>query len=624
MRRKTQRRMVRPRHSLSPRPPKAFKPTARALPQLSTQDKADEQTDSMNTIVPETASDGYGDDNGGVGTYSIHERVQNQCGWKDSQDSMELDSFDRETCIGCNSRDGQVLVCSESGCPVAMHEKCMGCKPMFDEGIFYCPYCTYKRALVLTRKLKRKAMAARKALSNFIDSSKLGGNKDNQKGVRFEKNGTNISGDAGVQNVCIHEKGINGSQFVIMEEDQGNEKEQLQVGCQEQYRIVAENEVHLNASIANSTDNVGCRVEGITKRVESLQDSVTKDKSDMACASETHQMEVLGNEAVGGLEDSRPAEDSQHERIVENHEEEEPSDTSHVEKETALDGVINESKEGDDNGTRSSDENEVREEDEEQVKTGALDGPPKAKRRSHILHKRRVKPKAQNTRSSEENVGREDEEEQLNTGALDEPAKAKERSHVVHKEHVKQTAQSSRSLEESEGREEDEEQENTGALDEPANANERSLVVHKRRVKQRAKKIVRTGNVDSPRRASPRFDSPRRASPRLKKLFHQSTNTVEKLNVKVSASKKSRDSGKQLMDINLPDSKRKRFTWTAEEEDKLKEGVEKFSTTVNKNIPWRKILEFGSGVFNGTRTPADLKDKWRNLTPKEASPTKRR
>lgn len=56
----------------------------------------------------------------------------------------------------------------------------------------------------------------------------------------------------------------------------------------------------------------------------------------------------------------------------------------------------------------------------------------------------------------------------------------------------------------------------------------------------------------------------------------------------------------------------------------LQEGVEKFSTTVNKNIPWRKILEFGSDVFNGTRTPADLKDKWRNLVSKEASPMKRR
>jgi hypothetical protein len=44
----------------------------------------------------------------------------------------------------------------------------------------------------------------------------------------------------------------------------------------------------------------------------------------------------------------------------------------------------------------------------------------------------------------------------------------------------------------------------------------------------------------------------------------------------------------------------------------LQEGVSKFSTE-NQNIPWRKILEFGCRVFDSTRTPVDLKDKWRNL-----------
>lgn len=41
-------------------------------------------------------------------------------------------------------------------------------------------------------------------------------------------------------------------------------------------------------------------------------------------------------------------------------------------------------------------------------------------------------------------------------------------------------------------------------------------------------------------------------------------------------------------------------------------GVEKFSAEAKKNMPWRKILEMGEDVFHETRTPADLKDKWRN------------
>ncbi|KAK7388655.1 hypothetical protein VNO78_23477 [Psophocarpus tetragonolobus] len=63
-------------------------------------------------------------------------------------------------------------------------------------------------------------------------------------------------------------------------------------------------------------------------------------------------------------------------------------------------------------------------------------------------------------------------------------------------------------------------------------------------------------------------------------------------------------------------AKRRRLLWTAEEEKVLKEGVSKFSTE-NQNIPWRKILEFGCRVFDKTRTPVDLKDKWKNIISKE-------
>ncbi|KAL4579940.1 hypothetical protein LXL04_016111 [Taraxacum kok-saghyz] len=57
-----------------------------------------------------------------------------------------------------------------------------------------------------------------------------------------------------------------------------------------------------------------------------------------------------------------------------------------------------------------------------------------------------------------------------------------------------------------------------------------------------------------------------------------------------------------------------RVLWTEEEVDKLKEGVEKYSQTTRKNLPWRKILEFGHDVFSPSRTPSDLKDKWRKIT----------
>jgi hypothetical protein len=61
--------------------------------------------------------------------------------------------------------------------------------------------------------------------------------------------------------------------------------------------------------------------------------------------------------------------------------------------------------------------------------------------------------------------------------------------------------------------------------------------------------------------------------------------------------------------------RRKKLPWTKVEEEKLKEGVEKFSNA-NENMPWKTIMEFGCDVFQKGRTTIDLKDKWRNLQKK--------
>ncbi|KAL2923552.1 Telomere repeat-binding factor 5 [Bienertia sinuspersici] len=63
----------------------------------------------------------------------------------------------------------------------------------------------------------------------------------------------------------------------------------------------------------------------------------------------------------------------------------------------------------------------------------------------------------------------------------------------------------------------------------------------------------------------------------------------------------------------LPAARRRKLPWTTQEIEMLKEGVQKFSLTANKNLPWMRILEFGRHIFDGTRTPADLKDKWKNM-----------
>lgn len=44
--------------------------------------------------------------------------------------------------------------------------------------------------------------------------------------------------------------------------------------------------------------------------------------------------------------------------------------------------------------------------------------------------------------------------------------------------------------------------------------------------------------------------------------------------------------------------------------------MQRFSGSTNKNIPWRKILEIGSHVFDPARRPTDLKEKWKKIVAK--------
>ncbi|KAI9392160.1 hypothetical protein POPTR_006G054401v4 [Populus trichocarpa] len=61
----------------------------------------------------------------------------------------------------------------------------------------------------------------------------------------------------------------------------------------------------------------------------------------------------------------------------------------------------------------------------------------------------------------------------------------------------------------------------------------------------------------------------------------------------------------------MPQLRRKKVPWTVQEEEMLKEGVQKFSS--DGKFPWKDILEYGSSVFLSGRTTIDLKDKWRNM-----------
>ncbi|KAK4757979.1 hypothetical protein SAY87_019280 [Trapa incisa] len=77
-----------------------------------------------------------------------------------------------KVCVMCGKRKGdQLLVCAETGCPISLHVRCFPHEPKFDPSRkFFCPYCSYKRAIGKVEEMKKRAILARGALSNFFDS----------------------------------------------------------------------------------------------------------------------------------------------------------------------------------------------------------------------------------------------------------------------------------------------------------------------------------------------------------------------------------------------------------------------------------------------------------------------
>ncbi|XWS47274.1 hypothetical protein CRYUN_Cryun14cG0138400 [Craigia yunnanensis] len=460
--------------------------------------------DSDNVVVPddddqEEEKDGSGGGADGNGDYDnvvvpdSVEEVNRSAGGNHaagpSGDCIAIDWLEGEFCISCNRGSGQVLVCSENGCPVAIHEVCMNCELKFDDmGKFYCPYCWYKRELARTKELRRKAMLAKKESSNVVCLKRDGGNEEKQEDETENMKAASVSTMAGKINSDDCENGLN---------DDGNET------------------IHHNQE----------KTPGV------VVESIIKEKSDEESISKTHGFENVGDGERIEEEDIENASDSEDDEIDEDRWRIQPSNPSHLEivkdtlhlstKETSdIEGVL----------------------EENQGKRGKEDP---------------VLPKVGTTMTL------------ITRDATSEVPTIESFEFVS------------------------------------PDLDTETLIVRQKRVKRTAQR-ARPQKIDSPK--NPSFQPINSAKD--KKTNQQGKATTEKNSVQCQ------ESTKRIMIPILGTEKRRRLHWTSEEEDMLKEGVRRFSTTPNKNIPWRKILEFGHHVFDTTRSPVDLKDKWKNIMAK--------
>lgn len=118
-----------------------------------------------------------------------------------------MDWSEKVLCIKCNE-GGNLLVCSGDGCPLAVHEGCMGCPARFDDaGRYYCPYCFYKQAVAETRKAREYALATKKALLHFMNEKMMGSEKHIEENKGAESNGHNESNEKIIE--CNNGRNVN-------------------------------------------------------------------------------------------------------------------------------------------------------------------------------------------------------------------------------------------------------------------------------------------------------------------------------------------------------------------------------------------------------------------------------
>lgn len=126
-----------------------------------------------NVVDDDSSSDGE--------EYNYHKKIDitgTKYSFLNSQFTCSQQFTEQNVCMKCN-KDGLLLVCSTSMCPLMVHESCLGSIASFDEkGDFYCPFCAYSVAISEYRKSKKKAALARKGLAEFIGGGIEEGEKE--------------------------------------------------------------------------------------------------------------------------------------------------------------------------------------------------------------------------------------------------------------------------------------------------------------------------------------------------------------------------------------------------------------------------------------------------------------
>ncbi|CAI9754937.1 unnamed protein product [Fraxinus pennsylvanica] len=603
-----------------------------------------------------------------------------------------MDWSERELCINCDE-GGKLLVCSENGCPIAVHENCMGSSATFDErGLFYCPYCLYRKAVAEKSQAWKNAMSKEKALSIFIDREMIDGAKQGGKKERAEVK--RLNGNVNKTICCNNNKDTDVvyNQPIQLEEEPQAEGifhectrspspytgADASVSDRQNDELTGSSEGHKeDAHMKDSTEvqetSFPSRrkldyIERRGQRIGSTEEEKMQEEIQEISVAPTGEVPLVrahsrakrgvrtknitcGESEVISMRSKRvkrsdmnkeqspspskgtDASRSDNQNDVLSGSSEGYKEVFHAKDSTEVQETVIPSRRKPDNiemqeeRRLSSAEEEKLQDEEQETSARYSDEVPLVG--AHSKSKRGVETNKSVSRVSEvistrsKDVKRS-EMNKKQSPSINFPRRSSRRSSSFNSvKNVKVNIEMQEEQRISSAEEEkmqDEEQETSAASTDDVplvRAHSKLKRIETNKSICRESEVISTRSKDVKRsemnkKESPGIDFPRRSSRRSS--CDLGFNTVKNGNINASSSSRLLElpSAKSPKDPFRND-RRKKLLWTEEEQEMLQEGVEKFSSQANKNIPWRKVLEFGRHVFHGTRTPADLKDKWRNM-----------
>ncbi|XP_019159158.1 PREDICTED: titin homolog [Ipomoea nil] len=637
-------------------------------------------------------------------------------------------------CIKCD-RGGKVLVCSDSNCPIVVHEECMGCPVKFDDrGNFYCPYCLYRQANAESLKAREDAMLKKQALSRFLDNEVTIGDKLVQpsmgkspskradksspeeragflqskcnkvsEGMQTEREPEvdNQQIDRGVEDrqedgpsseIPEREKKIRKkAKRLLAENEPEADDQQLDRGVEDHKkddhlseirerekkirkkakRVLAENEPEADDQQLDR-DFEDHQEDGHLSEIPEREKKIRKKAKQRRAENET---EVDDLQLKRGVEDHKKDDHltetpdrgkkirkKANQMLAENEPEIDDQRLDRDVEDCQGDGHLREIPEREENIKKKAAQMQAGRKENENgggAKADQMQGKAHESAASfmneepepqlHLKAKRRVETGASISREFEALLRRSnynmvnkpdrkkkirgkakqmlaENEPEVDDQLLDRDVEDCHPREIPEGEKkMKKAVQMKAGGKENEaggGAEAEQMQGKTRESAVPFANKEPESQLH-----MKAKRRDETGASTS--REFEAVLGRRNRNKESNEIEGQPLNSDSKRSSRTAFSPKkfsgltgetsSPDKPKQAEEYSplqrnqFPNGRRQKLMWSTEEEEMLQEGVHKFSISANKNIPWRKILDFGRHVFHPTRMPADLKDKWRTL-----------